>query len=562
MGRPAATLSGQLLAATAWNAVLLPVRVLVALAASVVYYRLLSLEQVGLLFLITSLAATLGLHADLGMEKALPRYLPEVEERAGRHGVYDLLRRVIGLKLLVLALLMLALLALDGPLRGLLASRERAEAARIDERAAALARQAPHPQGDAAALARQAAAKRELAALIEGWGKTPLAAVGTLLLCGALYDVPMKLLSALFRQRSWNLITIAVTLLQPLLVTAFILAGRGVGGVLLGLVITAVLAVALAWRQARRVAAALPQRAGAPDPALFARFRKFALVSYVIQVGSWLTSVDCVVFLSAALLGLEQVALLGFAAKFARDSLNYVWTPFSGITTPALARIHQRGDAAAFQEAQLGLTRMVWLLVFPAGVGLLLLSAGLIETLYPGYLPARHAALVFLVAAFAEALLSVTHATLLVVERYGSLLGARLLGLAGFPLAYLLFPRLGSIGIALGIGAARLAAAALPFLLARRSLGMRLPVAFLARVVTASAVLAAVVAPLAWTLSPTQAPAGPLAIALALGRLLALAGLGAAVYVIALRRLGGMEEDRRRLAELPMPLAGTLARWL
>src|SRR5262245_37862570 len=125
MRRPAATLSGQLLAATAWNALLLPVRVLVALAASVVYYRLLSLEQVGLLFLVTSLAATLGIHADLGMEKALPRFLPEVEHQAGRRGVRRLLWQVIGLKLLILVPLMLGLLALDGPLRGLLAGRER-----------------------------------------------------------------------------------------------------------------------------------------------------------------------------------------------------------------------------------------------------------------------------------------------------------------------------------------------------------------------------------------------------------------------------------------------------
>jgi O-antigen/teichoic acid export membrane protein len=562
MKRPAATLTGQLLAATAWNAVLLPVRVLVALAASVVYYRLLSLEQVGLLFLVTSLAASFGLHADLGMEKALPRFLPEVEERAGRRGVRGLLRRVIGVKLLILAPLLLALVALDGPLRQMLAARERAAAASLSERAARLDGM-PAASGERAALVRQAEAKRELAALIEGWGMTLVVVVGALLLFGALYDVQMKLLTSLFRQRSWNLITILVTLLQPVLVTVFILAGWGVGGVLLGLVITAALAVALAWREARRIRAALPERAGAPDPQLAGRFGRFALVSYLIQLGHWLTDVDCVVFLAAALLGLEQVALLGFAAKFARDSLNYVWTPFSGVTTPALARIHQRGDAGAFHEAQLGLTRMVWLVVFPAGVGLLLLSGRLIETLYPHYVPARQVALVFLVAAFTEALLSVTHASLLVAERYRALLGARLLALAGLPLAFVLFPRLGAAGIALAIGAARLTAAVLPYLLARRSLGMRLPVAFLTRVTLASAVLAAVVAPLVRVLPSPGASAGPLGIALALGPLLALAALGAAVYALALRALGGIEEsDRRRLLELPTPLAGALARWL
>lgn len=562
MGRPAATLSGQLLAATAWNALLLPVRVLVALAASVVYYRLLSLEQVGLLFLVTSLAATLGIHADLGMEKALPRFLPELEGRAGRQGVRSLLRRIIGLKLLVLVPLMLALFALDAPLRGLLASRERAAAASLADRAAAMAGQ-PGAGREADALARQAQAKRELAAMIESWGKTLVAAVGALLLCGALYDVHMKLLTALFRQRSWNLITILVTLLQPVLVTALILAGWGVGGVLLGLTITAALAVALAWREAHRVGAALPERTSAPDPALGGRFARFAGVSYLVQLGNWLTDVDCVVFLAAARLGLDQVALLGFAAKFARDSMNYVWTPFFGVTTPALARIHQQRDAAAFREAHLTLTRMVWLLLFPAGVGLLLLSARLIEALYPRYVPAQQIALVFLVAVFAEGLLSVTHASLMVAERYAPLLGARLVALAGLPLAWLLFPRFGAAGIALGIGAARLAAAVLPFLLARRSLGLRLPMAFLGRVATASGVLVAVVAPLAQALRPPAAHSGPAGILIALAPLLLLAAGGAALYLAALRLLGGVEEaDRRRLLELPLPFKGALSRLL
>jgi O-antigen/teichoic acid export membrane protein len=189
------TLSGQVLSATAWNTLLLPARFLVALVASVVFYRVLSLEQVGLLFLITSLAATLGFNADLGIERTLPRFLPEVEQRSGREGVRRLIRQVIRVKLLVLVALLLGLLALERPLGRFLASQERAEAARLERRAEALR---GGPAAEATALLEQALAKRELAGQIERQGPVFVAVVGALLLFGALYDVHMKVLTAYF----------------------------------------------------------------------------------------------------------------------------------------------------------------------------------------------------------------------------------------------------------------------------------------------------------------------------------------------------------------------------
>src|SRR5262245_38892289 len=137
------TLSGHVASATAWNTLLLPVRFLVALVASVVYYRLLSLEQVGLLFLITSLAATLGLNADLGMERTLPRFPPEVERRHGREGVQRLVRRVIQVKLLILVVIAIGLALLQQPLTSWLAGKERASAVALAGRAEAV-RPAPH----------------------------------------------------------------------------------------------------------------------------------------------------------------------------------------------------------------------------------------------------------------------------------------------------------------------------------------------------------------------------------------------------------------------------------
>src|SRR6185436_3616654 len=130
--------------------------------------------------------------------------------------------------------------------------------------------------------------------------------------------VYMKVLTAYFKQRAWNIISIVVTLLQPVLVTAFILAGWSVTGVLLAVAVTPAVAVALAWAQAHRVTSALPSEAATTHlaPGLRRRFARYAGVSYLVQLTTWLSDVEFVVFLAAALLGLEQVALLGFAYKF------------------------------------------------------------------------------------------------------------------------------------------------------------------------------------------------------------------------------------------------------
>jgi O-antigen/teichoic acid export membrane protein len=558
------TLSGQVLSATTWNALLLPARFLVALVASVVYYRMLSLEQVGLLFLITSLAATLGFNADLGIERTLPRFLLEVEQRSGRDGVGLLIRRVIRAKLLILAVFVLALFALQGPLSRYVAARERSAAATLDARATTLDAD-PDTAEDAARLRDQSAAKLRLADQIERQAPLFMSVVAAMLFFGALYDVYMKVLTAYFKQRAWNVIGIVVTLLQPVLVTTFILAGWSVAGVLLAIGLTPAVAVLLAWAQAHRAIAELPHAPAGTRlvPGLRARFARYAGVSYLVQLTTWLSDVEVVVFLAAALLGLEQVALLGFAYKFARDSVNYLWTPFTGVTTPVLARVHQRNDVGALREAHASLTRMVWLLLFPAGAGLLLMSPWLVGVLYPKYAAGRSLILVFLVATLTEALLSVSQATLMVTERYAPLLLSRLFAVSGLPLAFLLLPRLGATGVALGIGLARLAAALLSFALARRALGLTLPVGFSVRVALASAFFVAILTPLLLTLEPAPLLRGTLATLRTLLPLLGLAGLGALLYWLALRWLGGLDEsDRRRLDELRVPLAGVLGRYL
>ena len=557
------TLSGHVVSATAWNTLLLPVRFLVALVASVVYYRLLDLEQVGLLFLITSLAATLGLNADLGMERTLPRFLPEVERRHGRQGVQALVRRVIGVKLLILVGFVIGLALLQQPLCRFLAGKERAAAAALASRAEALGA-APDAAEQAASLRAQATAKSQLAAQIERQGPLFVAVVAALLVCGALYDVYMKVLTAYFKQRAWNAISIVVTLLQPLLLTAFILAGWGVPGVLLAIVLTPVLAVLLARAQARRVAQQLPAGAdGQPlDRPLAGRFARYAGATYLGQLTTWLTDVEFVVFLAAALVGLDQVAVLGFAYKLARDFASYVATPLTGVATPLLTRVHQRG-ADALREGHASFTRLVWLLMVPAAVGLGLLAPRLVQTLYPKYAASSGLVLVFIACSFGDSLLWVSQQALVVAERYRAVLLSQLLCVLSLPLALALLPRYGLLGVALAVTLARLSARVLTAAYAVRRLRLDLPLDFGLRVLVASAAFVVVLAPLLRALPAPPGPGGPWTTLAGLAPLIALALLGAGIYLATLSLLGGLDPaDRRRALELPLPFKSVLARLL
>src|SRR6476646_5862852 len=98
-----------------WNAVFLPLKLGLSLLASVVVVRLLRIEGYPALLTITAILGTLGVITDLGVERALPRYIPEVEIREGRAGLSRFLWRVAVIKTLTLLPFVALLLLVPGP---------------------------------------------------------------------------------------------------------------------------------------------------------------------------------------------------------------------------------------------------------------------------------------------------------------------------------------------------------------------------------------------------------------------------------------------------------------
>src|SRR5438876_247411 len=88
-----------------WNAAFFPLKALIGFASSIVIVRLLHIVGYSFYNVAIALLTTLGLFADLGIERTLPRFYPEVEMRLGRRGVVNLLFWVSIIKAGVLVVL-------------------------------------------------------------------------------------------------------------------------------------------------------------------------------------------------------------------------------------------------------------------------------------------------------------------------------------------------------------------------------------------------------------------------------------------------------------------------
>ena len=566
---PQPTLTERVFSAAAWNTMLFPVKFVFGLIANVLMLAYLHPSEYGIFILIISLAATVGLYSDLGIERSLPRFIPEVENQEGRAGVARFLCRIISIKLMLVLAFIVGIQLFATPLLNYIIVNEQrsivtAEAELVDLRE----RGAPADEIVAAEAdidGRQGAVEQ-----LEETGRLFLWAVCALAFFGAIYDVFMQYLTAYFKQRAWNIITAVVTLLQPLLIIMFIALNMRLGGVLLGIVITPVIAVALAaWQTLRASRELAPTVVDAqPDPTMPRRFAGFAGMSFLTQMTTWFYDLAFVVIvLTAAGTSLANIAILGFAYTFAKTFLSYAYLPFGGLLTPLLTRIRNRNEAAALQETYGSMTRMFALILIPAGVGLALLTPRLLGLLYPQYVDAANLAYVLIGFAFLESLLSIPHNVLMVYDRYRAVLIARLLALIVVPLLLIVAqfeqPEQVLMGVAIAVGVARVLPRLVTLIVVRRTMGLRFPVRFVGRVVLA--VLAFCIPLLllqqVWPLpADTTTWADKALAATSLGALAALVGIG---YLVALRLLGGLDEqERKRILGLKLPFKRVLARIL
>ncbi len=196
-----------------WNVAFFPLKAIIPFLAGIVLVRELRAEGLAVYGLSMALLDFLGLFSDFGIDRTLPRYLPEVELKYGRQGITRLMSGVTGIKGVVILLVVLSL---------------------------ALAPSYWITQFHLGAN-----------------GGLILVLISFLLVLGALSDISIQFLYTHFRQRATNSLDVMVAVVRPSLTAAFVLIGWGVAGALLALLIATVLSVAisviLAIRLIRRV---------------------------------------------------------------------------------------------------------------------------------------------------------------------------------------------------------------------------------------------------------------------------------------------------------------------
>lgn len=532
------SLAAQVSKAVVWNTVFVPLRLAAEALATIVKLNFLTQAGYGLLALISGANNGLGTVVDLGTARALPKYIPEVSRFGGPRAVLRLLTAVFALQMGVLIVLVAGLATLY----------------REPYLDALRRRVLEDPQLGPADQAG-------LLGLLGNFGWLVIGAIVALLFLGVCYDMFMAYLNSFFKQRAWNSIALAAGLLPQLLSVAAILLLPDVWdilGVLVASVLAPAIAVAVAGWQVARLW--LEQRSWAPEtpalppgaPWLPPGFVPYTGVSFLMTLTDFLASASFAIYLAG---GVSDAAVLTAGAALARMALGYLYTPMVGVQVPLFTRVRQ-GEGGTLNGAYQSLVRLQLLLFVPGGVGLMLLAEPALVVVGPQYLAAAAIVWVLVPCLFLESLLTTAHNALIVYERLGIIIVSRLIILLVVaPLAWLLPPRLGLVGVAFAFGLARVAAGLWVTGNGMRLLGLRWPWRFTGRVLAASALMALALLGLRVLLPPL-----PEVVTLAdrlreAVWLLGLALAGAVTFFVALRLFGGLEEqDRAQIARLRLPL--------
>ncbi|MDQ3930536.1 MAG: oligosaccharide flippase family protein [Chloroflexota bacterium] len=513
-----------------WNAAFFPLKVLLGFASGIVVVRLLRIEGFALLTVTMSLLNGLGLFSDLGIERTLPRFYPEIEMRYGRRGVTRLLFWVAVVKGGVMLLLV-----------GALAVAPSYWIAQFNL----------GPNG--------------------GW---LLLFVAALLVLGAASDVSVQLLYTHFRQKATNSLDVLAAVVRPTLTATLVLLGWGVLGAMLALLITTVVSVAislwLAWRLLRMMpeepaanAAAVKRPSTRP---IRQRLISFAGLNYLMN---WTVYLYDLPFVALALSFIirdpasrfVEVAIISLAFKATKEFLRALVVPFTGVQTPFFSRLYAEGRIEGLKTAYATMTKFLLLALLPAGVGFLVAARNILLVFYGqvGHDAVLNELTVADVVActgilafglFGESMISVVLNVLMVYEEYRAVIVARLVSLVSVPLLILLVPRFGAVGAAIAVAGAALGSRSVALIYGLRRLQLPFPSRFFTRVGTASLVMGFGVVP--FLLLPANY--------LTTGVMLAL---GVVLFLGVFRLLGGIApEDKARFNSLRLPFVGVALRFL
>ncbi len=547
------SLASQVSQAVLWNTLFVPLRLLAEVIAMLVKLNLLSPASYGLLALVSGASNGLGTAIDLGTARALPKYIPETNHRGGPLATFRLLVGVFAVQILVLLVVSIGMLLYSPRYLGSMIDKILADD-RLD-----------------------LVVQTQLVQFVQthGW-----LLIGVILLIlftsGICYDMLMAYLNSFFKQRAWNGVTLAAGLLPPLLSATALLAGWGIGGVLVAMALAPTIAATLAGWQVLRfwisdhgsplamgAATISPGRLWAairhPTTWLPAGFVRYSGVSYLMTMTDFVASASFAVYLAP---NIGDAALLWAGASLVRMALSYLYTPMVGVQVPLFTRV-RAGEGGTLLGAYQSLIRLQVFLMVPGGIGLMILARSALAVISPSYIAATALVWVLVPCLFLESLLTTAHNALIVYEHLRIIIISRLIALLTVVLLSITLPPLyGILGVALAFGVARVVSGFWVTASGYRLLELRWPWRFTLRVLLASGMMALVVLGLN-RLLPPLVETSIVARLREAGMLLGISAVGAASFLGALRLTGGLDpQDRQQLQQMRLPLKHWLVKFL
>ncbi len=534
-----------------WNIFFLPLKAGLQLIVTFVIVKLFLKDAYAELAAVTAFLSTLGLYVDLGIERALPRFVNEIEIKQGRAALRLFITRITLIKLAVLTLVVLALMTFVEPIISL-----------------------------------------------TNWGEQGhiyLALISMLLVLGAIYDICTQILYSFFKQKITNLLDIVVTVLQPLLTLLLIgPVGLRVYGVMLALLITTIISVGIAAWQAWLASKDAPvivekeKSRAQPPPTEFAlteksraqppptngqssvpreslvkRFIRYAALMYFFNISAWFYDAPFAILVFTFYKEVATVALIRFIYNFIKTLLKNLLAPFVGVQTPLFSSIHAEGQTTRLHAAYAAISKLQLFILIPSGIGAIILARNILQLLFLGTQsdavlnpaniePAAWATVLTIIFTFAEALISLPMVVLMVYERYRAVIVARVLPLLAGPLLVLVAALQGNIVAAVVVmGLMAVGSRVIAMILLQRTLGLRYPVAFFIKVLKAALAfgvplgLAVIFLPVTWPVT------------------LGVAVAGVVIFYVTFKWLGGFDqEDKNRLQTLNMPFRKYIIKWL
>lgn len=501
----APSLGQRVAGAMLWNSALFPVKFLLAIGSGVILTRILSQGQYAQYSLILGVTALIGAWVDLGMERTVGRFTPEVEASAGRKGLEKFFATLFGIKFLVMLPMLLAF--------------------------------AVAPDFFVRVLALGAD------------GRWLLAGISALVILGVVADVFIQFLYTHFKQIATNLLDIVASLMQPLLVVGFALAGTGVVGVVAAMVLaSALLDVLAAWR-AQSVVTQIPLHAGGMPERLWQRFANVAGLNFLLTATASLGEPG---FAALVLVGSKQlaaVAILAVGYRFVQYFLRFLVAPLTGIQTPLFARLYAENKMDQVRTAYSTLTKFLVFVLVPSAVAMILLAPRLIPFLFTDtYDESAVISMLLVVLLFGETLTSIPQTMLIVFQESRAVIYSRLLALLTVPLLLVLVPPFGALGAAFSLGLPRLFSRLYATAYTTRKYEIQFPFAFLLRVLSA-AILAAL--PLFFARTAEWWWVAPAAV------------LFGVLFLVLFKLFGGFDAaEKDRLKTLNLPLKNVILKWL